>query len=140
MLPLVIDAIVVIFSLLGNGHSLLVFKLNDITKKYQMIYPEFILIELGKHASEIAQRSKLSIEEATKVMDFVSKQIEFIPASKFEDKLNEARQILQEHEKDVPYVALALAFNCRIFSGDKMLKALVPDMVLTPREVLDGFY
>ena len=75
MFSLVIDANVIISSLLGEGHSILFFKTNYIIKQYHLISPEFVLIELGKHTSEIAQRSKLPIEDATKVMNFISNQI-----------------------------------------------------------------
>lgn len=137
MFPLVVDVNVIISSLLGEGHSLTVFKLNSILKQYELISPEFILIEFGKHSSEIAKRSKLSVEEATKVMNFVSKQIRLISDSGFIDKLPEARKILGEHRKDVHYLALALKKNCNIFSGDKILKSLIPDKVKTPKELLE---
>jgi len=36
----------------------------------------------------------------------------------------------------LPYLALALKFECPIFSGDRTLKRLTPVKVLSPREVL----
>jgi predicted nucleic acid-binding protein len=45
--------------------------------------------------------------------------------------------LLSDHLKDVPYVALALKFNCPIFSGDKILKNLSPVKVCSPRELFD---
>ena len=137
---LVVDVNTIISSLLGSGHSLLVFKLNSVLKEYKLITPEFFLIELGKHSSEIAERSKLSTEEANKVINFISEQIELIPDSEFKDKIPEARNMLEKHEKDVPYLALAIKKNCNIFSGDKTFKKLCPNMVKTPREVLEMFY
>ncbi len=137
MLPLVVDVNTVISSLLGEGNSLLVFKMNDLLKKYYFISPEFFLIEIGKHTSEIAERSKLSIIEATKVMNFVSQQIQFVSASDFEDKFHDARKILEDHEKDVHYLALALKYNCDILSGDKTFKTLCPDKVKNTREILE---
>ena len=140
MLPLVIDINVIISSLLNAGHSLMVFKLNNILEKYQFISPQFIMIEFNKHSSEIAKRSRSSIEEITKVIDFIIKQIKIIPDSQFSDKLDEARKMLNRHLKDAHYLALALAFNCNIFSGDKIFKKLCPEKVKTPREILDEFY
>ncbi|RJS69154.1 hypothetical protein CW713_05800 [Methanophagales archaeon] len=52
--------------------------------------------------------------------------LEFIP---------KAKRLLSTHPKDVPYLALALKFNCPIFSGDKTLKRLSPVKVLSPKEV-----
>ena len=140
MFPLVVDVNVIISSLLGEGNSLIVFKLNSILERYNFISPEFVLVEFNKHSSEIAKRSKLSIEESTKVMNFVSKQINLISDSTFIDKIPEARKILKEHEKDVPYLALALKKNCNVFSGDRVFKKLCPDKVKTPKELLEEFY
>lgn len=120
MLPFIADVNVIISSLLGSGHSLMVFKLNSILERYQFISPEFVIIEFNNHSSEIAKRSKFSIEEATKVMDFITKQIKLISDSKFSDKLGKAREMLIGHKKDAHYLALALKFNCDILSGDKI--------------------
>ena len=68
------------------------------------------------------------------------KQITFIPEEQFKDKIKEARIILKNHEKDVPYLALALKLNCKIFSGDKILRNIIPDKVVTPLELLKEFY
>jgi predicted nucleic acid-binding protein len=140
MFPLVVDVNVIISSLLRMGNSLLVFKMNPILKRYDLISPEFAMIEFNNHSSEIAQRSRLSIEEATKVMDFISKQIRLVSKEEFSDKLKEAREILKDHIKDLPYLALALKFNCNIFSGDRIFKDICPDKVKTPKEILEEFY
>lgn len=68
------------------------------------------------------------------------KQVKLIPDSGFKDKLGEARKILKEHHKDIHYLALALKFNCNIFSGDKIFKRLCPNKIKTPREILEEFY
>ena len=140
MFPLVVDVNVIISSLLGEGNSLIVFKLNSILERYKFISPEFVLVEFNKHSSEIAKRSKLSIEESTKVMNFISRQINLISDSAFIDKIPEARKILKEHEKDVPYLALALKKNCNVFSGYRVFRKLCPDKVKTPKELLEEFY
>ena len=140
MLPFIADVNVIISSLLSSGNSLMVFKLNSILERYQFISPEFVIIEFNNHSSEIAKRSRFSIEEATKVMNFITKQIKLISVSNFSDKLGEAREMLKGHQKDAHYLALALKFNCDIFSGDKIFKQLCPQKVKTPREILDEFY
>ena len=63
-------------------------------------------------------------------------EITIVPSSQFIEFIPEARTILSEHPKDVPYLALALKFECPISSGDRTLKRLFPVKVLLPREVL----
>ena len=136
----VIDVNVIISSLLKTGNTLVIFALNNIMEKYEWIAPEYLIIEIGKHTQKIIEQSHLSLEEVTRVMIFLTKQINFISEDQFKDKFGEARTLLKGHEKDVYYLALALKFNCEIFSGDLKLKDLVPNKVNTPKELLSGFY
>lgn len=133
---LVVDFNVIFSAVLGVGNSSNIFKLNSKKKKYIFIAPQFLYIELGKHTSEIARRTSYTLDEAKKALIFIEKQMRFIPFENYSDKINEAKDILRRHEKDVPYLALALAFNCKIFSGDKVLKSLCPDRIKNPNELL----
>ena len=90
--------------------------------------------------AEIAKRSTLPLEEIIKDIEFIKEQIHFISEEYYEDKNEKAREILKGHEKDVPYLALALAMNCNILSGDKVFKQICPDKVKNPREILGEFF
>ena len=136
---LVVDINVVLSALIGRGNSSIIFELNAEKKMFRFIAPQFILIEAGKHLVEIARRSALPMEEIAEDINFIKEQITFISEEDYDDKNDEARKILRNHEKDVPYLALALKYNCKIFSGDKTLKAIIPDKVLTPKEMLESF-
>lgn len=138
---IVVDVNVVLSSLLGKGDSFNVFAINRVFNKFEFVAPEFLLIELEKHKEEIFSRSKLPKDEFNDVLEFILKQITFIPKSHFSDCLPEAKSLLAKHLKDVQYLALALKLKCPIFSGDKTLKDLLSEQassveVLPPRELL----
>ena len=137
MVFLVVDINVVLSALISHGDSSKVFKLNSDKRKFDLIAPQFILIEAGKHLAEIAKRSSLPFGEAQEDLELITSQIKFFPEEDYKDKLKEAKDILKEHEKDSHYLALALKFNCDVFSGDKVFKQLCPDKVKNPREILD---
>lgn len=137
MIFLVVDINVIYSALLGKGDSSEVFKINKSKKRFNFIAPYFLYIELGKHSSEMAQRTNYSLEEAEKVLVFIENQIRFVPEENYANKINEAKEILKEHQKDVPYLALALKFNCNIFSGDKVFKELCPEIEKNPKEILE---
>ena len=61
---LVADINVILSALVSHGHSSQFFVLNAHKKKFDLIVPQFILIEAGKHLTEIAERSTFPIEEA----------------------------------------------------------------------------
>ena len=136
----VVDVNVILSAILGVGNSSNIFSLNYIFNKFDFISPEFVLIEIGKHSQEIMKRTSFSKEELQDIINFVSKQITFISEEQYRDKIKEAKSVLKEHQKDLPYLALAMKFNCKIFSGDKILKKIVPEKVTNPKEMLDIFY
>ena len=136
----VIDVNVIISAVLGVGNSSNVFALNSIFNKFNFISPEFVFIEIGKHSEEIMKRTKFSQEEMKSVLDFIVKQITFISEEQYADKIKEAKEMLKDHQKDSPYLALALKMDCLIFSGDKTLKKLIPNRIINPKEMLDKMY
>jgi len=136
---IVVDVNVVISSLLTKGDSFKVFAINFMTKKFDFIAPELLLLELNNHKKEIISRSKISEDDFNEVKSFIIEQISFIPRQNFEDCLDNAKKILSNHQKDIPYLALAMKTNCPIFSGDKILKELSPIDVYNPKEMLDKF-
>ncbi len=136
---IVVDVNVILSALVSRGNSSRFFVLNARENMFNLIAPQFIIIEAGKHLIEIAERSGLPIEECQKDLEFIINQIKLIQELYYEDKLEEARVILAEHQKDVPYLALALKYDCKIFSGDKNLKTIVPEMVKNSKELLLEF-
>ena len=136
---LVVDPNTVISASIIKGNISKIFSLNHEKKKFDFVAPLFLILELGKHTNKIANKTHFSQEEVKKEIEFVLNQITFIPDEQWIGKIKEAKISLKGHEKDVPYLALALAFNCKIFSGDKILKSIIPDKVITPKELLEIF-
>jgi predicted nucleic acid-binding protein len=137
---IVLDVNLVFSALLGEGDSFDIFAANVFFNKFEFIAPEFFLVELEKHKKEFLERSEFSEEGFNEVLDIIIKQINFIPFGEFSDFEKESAKILSSHLKDVPYLALALKYNCFISSGDKILKKIIPDKVLNPKEMLDILY
>ncbi|PIV68430.1 MAG: hypothetical protein COS08_06710 [Euryarchaeota archaeon CG01_land_8_20_14_3_00_38_12] len=134
---LVVDANVIISCLLKKGTAFDAFLFNSILKKFQLFAPEFLWIEVRKHKKELLKETKLPSDEFDEVVEFFMEEITIVSSSQFLEFLPEAKKILSEHPKDVPYLALALKLKCPIFSGDKVLKQLSPVKVLSPSEVLE---
>src|SRR3989338_5232820 len=132
----VVDANVVISSLIIKGVPASVFSLNAILNKFEFVAPEFLLEEVKKHKSKALRFTKLSEQEFEEAYEFLIDEIIFISVGEFLQFLPEAKQ-LAPHDKDAQYVALSLAFNCPIFSGDKGLKKALPDKVITPSEAFN---
>lgn len=133
----VVDANVVFSALIKRGIAYKVFFLNFLLEKFRFIAPEYLWLEIRRHKEEILEETKLSEEEFEEFFEFLMEEIEIVPDSKFLHVMPKAEEILPEHKKDSPYLALALAMNCPIFSGDVNLKKQTVVKVYSPRELLD---
>jgi predicted nucleic acid-binding protein len=132
---LVVDANVVFSVLIKGGKTLDIFILNRANKRFNFIAPEFLMVEVEKHAREIIKKTGLSSEELGKVLDFLEKEIEFISFEEFSEFCEEAEQISPD-PNDVQYFALALKLNGAIWSNDKLLKKQLAIEVLSTGEVI----
>ncbi len=136
---MVTDANVAFSSLIKVGNSLIIFELNKLFPTFEFVSPEFLFFEIGKRIDKILKSTHFAKEEFIKVFSFLKSEIGLVPFKEFKEKIEEAKKI-SPHLKDVPYVALSLALNCPILSGDKGLKKALPTKVITPTEALDIFF
>ena len=132
----VVDVNVVFSSLIRTGIPFRVFDLNNEKQFFEFIAPEYLFTEIGKRMDRILTITDSSNEELIKTFSLIKNQIKIIPTEIFQEKYAGAKK-KAPHDKDAPYVALALKFDCKIFSGDKGLKNALPEMVLNPSEILD---
>jgi len=135
---LVVDANVVVSSLLRSGVPFKVFALNSLLNRFEFVAPDLLISETEKHKKELLRETKLPRDIFFDTMDFLVEEISIVPAEEFKEFVPMAEKMLSKHIKDVPYLALALKLNCPIFSGDKVLKRLSPVRVCPPRELLDS--
>ena len=134
---IVVDANVVVSSLIAKGVPFNIFLLNRLLKKFEFVAPEFMLTEFEKHKERLLKEAKLPKDEFNELAKFLFEEINLVPASQFSELLPPARASLTTHQKDAPYLALALKLKCPIFSGDKTLIRLSPVKVFSPRELLE---
>ncbi len=134
---LVVDSNVVISCLLRKGVPYRVFFMNSLFRKFELITPEFLWVEVEKHKEVLLKETKLTEEEFEEVLWFLREEIEIIPAIQFLELLPKAKELLPDHTKDALYLALALKFSCPILSGDKRLKKQSVVKIFSPKEFSD---
>lgn len=66
----------------------------------------------------------------------ISSRIKFIPFSEFEKFLPQAKEICPD-PSDLEYLALALRFNCSLWSDDKLLKEQDSVKVFSTSDLLE---
>ena len=94
--------------------------MNKALQLFQFIAPEYLFIEIHEHWDEILLKSKLSADELNRVLSFLKTEISTIPFEFMPNAIKKARKISPDPD-DVPYIALALHYQCPFWTHDKDL-------------------
>ena len=119
MIKVIVDANIILSALVGG-------EITDIllSPKLEPIAPELLFVEVRKHKEEIKRKSCLSETEFEVLFAILEKRIAVVPALEFIDKFQEAEQLLKGHQKDAPYIALALKLQCPFWTYEKRLQKI----------------
>ena len=88
---------------------------------WKLISPDYVIEELLNEKERIMKFSKIDEISFLFLISLLQRKIETIPKENFDNWIDEAMKI-SPHSKDVPYFALALAFNAAIWSDEKAFK------------------
>lgn len=121
-MKLIIDANIV-FSGILNTKSRIGDLLINSHKEFVFIAPEFLRTEIHKHHPKIIKASGLTIEQVQESEYQIFKDLFFISPEQISMNAwhQAAKLVAGVDEKDAPYVAYALHFSKKIWSGDKQL-------------------
>lgn len=100
--------------------------------------PEWILEEFYKNKDEILAKSDRTLDEFEKIFEYLKQRITIVPKDDYQEFLDFAEKIAP-HEKDAPYLALALKLKIPVWSNDRNLKEKQNQVkVYNTREILEG--
>ena len=101
----------------------------------EFISPEFLEAELKKHLPLIIQKSGRSEIEVKTALDLILSRIKIIPDLEYERYRKQAH-VFSPDPDDSEYFAVALKFDCLLWSNDKKLKEQGKVKVLSTSELL----
>ncbi len=130
-LPIVVDANIIISLLIAKGSKHTLFFSSHISP----VSPDWALFEIGKHWDILSEKSGLSEEELKSEFEAVRLQLKTARIDELESWLNEARKISPDTE-DAEYFALALKYDCPLWSHDSDLAVQSKVEVLSTKELL----
>lgn len=130
-MKLVVDANVIFSALIGG-------KLTEIflSPKLELFVPELLFVEIKKHEEEIKQKSCFSDKEFELLLGIIEKRVKVVPLNEFIYQYKEAKELLKEHSKDAPYVALALYLGCPFWSYEKRFQKIKEIECITTEEIV----
>ena len=134
-LRLVIDSNILFSALIKKG---ITSKLI-LSERLELFAPEKLLEEFEKYKEYILSKTHRSEEDFERFLSIIESRIEIIPRAEFEEFLEEAKKVC--NLDDFPFVALAKALDCAVWSNDKDLKKFSEETkyveVLTTKEILE---
>ena len=80
--------------------------------KFEFASPDYVFDEIYKYEYEICGKAGLTKDEFELLMTLLFQKISIITADEYEAYKEEAKEIMKEDPKDVPYVACYLALKC----------------------------
>lgn len=82
-----------------------------ISNKFVLIAPEYLFDEITKYSGVISDKADISLQDLQIFVGILLENIHLVKAQNYMDKINEAKEIMNEDIKDVPYVACYLAMH-----------------------------
>ena len=117
MEKLVVDTNVVAAALVKEGISRQILLVSGIS----FFAPDFLREELEEHKGVFLAKSGLPADDYEKAMNAVLANIVQIPAGSYLAFRQKALEMTSDHD-DWPFLALALALSCPIWSNDRGMK------------------
>lgn len=120
---IIVDANIV-FSAILNTNSKIADLLLNSEGTFDFLAPQYLQTELRKYHSKISMISKMPLEEIETIEQKVTKPIRFMSEIHIPEEVWIFAEDLTKDidDKDIPYVAFSLFYNCDIWSGDKILR------------------
>ena len=125
---LVVDANIIFSALIAGRLSSLL-----LSRELELIAPHLLLEEIRNNKEEVKVKSHLTDADFELLLMLLEKRIRFVPFEEFIEKFDDAEKLLREHKKDVPYIALALQYNCPVWTYEKRFAGKIT--MITTKEV-----
>jgi len=114
-MKLVLDSNIIFSALIKKSTTRNII-LSDV---FELHAPDYIFSEITKHKELLLRKSKLNAEELDALLLLLQKHIRLVPKEKYNENMTLAEDILKDIDvTDSPFLALALALNCPVWSND----------------------
>jgi predicted nucleic acid-binding protein len=133
-MEIVIDTNIIIAALLKEGLTRKIIFLSPL----DMCTVPHAKSEIEEQREELLNKSKLDIESFKSLTDVIFMKINVVPLDVFEPCKEKAIEIMRDIDiDDSPFLALAMALNCSIWSNDGHFKKQDVVNVYTTNKILN---
>lgn len=131
-MKLVLDSNIIFSALIRKSTARSII-LSDV---FDLHAPEYIFTEITKHKELLLRKSKMNEGDFNALLLLLQKHVHFVSKENYNEKMAMAEDILREIDiTDSPFLALAMALNCSIWSNDGHFKKQDQAGVYTTKEL-----
>ncbi|VVB87316.1 PIN domain protein [uncultured archaeon] len=131
-MKLVLDSNIIFSALIKKSTTRNII-LSDV---FDLHAPEYIFTEITKHKELLLRKSKMNEGDFDALLLLLQKHINLASKEDYIDKMALAEEIMMKVDiADSPFLALALALNCSIWSNDGHFKQQDKVAVYTTKEI-----
>ncbi|MCZ7406021.1 MAG: PIN domain-containing protein, partial [Candidatus Methanoperedens sp.] len=118
-MKLVLDSNIIFSALIKKSTTRNII-LSDV---FELHAPEYIFSEISKHKELLLKKSKMNEGDFDALLLLLQKHLQLVQKEKYNENMALAEDILKDIDiTDSPFLALALALNCKIWSNDRHFK------------------
>lgn len=119
-MKIIVNANIVFSAILNTNGKIATILSNNAIK---CIAPNFLKTEIRKYHKKLAKSAKLNIDEIQEIEYYIFQHLVFISEEQIEETYwKKAYDLVKDiDENDTSYIAYALKFKCKLWTGDKKL-------------------
>jgi len=107
---------------------------------FVLYVPEYLFAEINKHKDLILDKAKISTNDFSALLTLFQKHTTIVTQEGYHDKITVAEAVMKEIDiTDSPFLALALALDCPLWTNDGHFKHKQQTLVevYTTKEILE---
>ncbi|MBI5065139.1 hypothetical protein HZA97_02775 [Candidatus Woesearchaeota archaeon] len=133
-MKILIDTNIVIAALIKNSSAREVI----LSGKFELFSPEFVMEEINKYKKHICEKADISVDVFEMVVDILFEKITLMSKEKYDEFIEDAREIMKRDIKDIPYVACYLAIKCEyLWTNDLDFTGMKGIEIISTRALLN---
>lgn len=105
------------------------------SQELELFSPEYALEEIKKYEKEIMKKTGLNKAEFNEKREELPIFVAFVPLEEYSESLKKLKNVPDKN--DIDFLALALKFNCPLWSNDAALRKQNQVRVIATKELLN---
>lgn len=133
-MELVVDSNIIISAMISDSRTREIL----LNSSHRFYAPEFLKSEILKYEDLIIKKSGMEKRKFETLLNLLLEEVEILPIESYNHKIEKAEKLIGDEDiKDTPFLAVALAKECKIWTDDKDLKQQNQIKIKTTKQLVN---